>query len=95
MYRQRAAPRGRRWQKPRRAAVANQQGQGIGNFFRAAKNIAKSEIACNIGKKHLNICQTFMKICQEKYKIKNLEKYLIRIAQKNWLDVDQVMDKIN
>ena len=44
---------------------------------------------------HLNICQTFMKICQEKYKIKKLEKYLIEIAQKNWLDMDRVMEKIN
>ena len=35
-----------------------------------------------------------MKICQEK-KIKNLKKYLIWIAQKNWLDTDQVMDKTN
>ena len=37
----------------------------------------------------------FMKICKEKQRIKNLNKYLIWIAQKNWLDMDQVMDKIN
>ena len=27
--------------------------------------------------------------------MKNLKKYLIQMAQKNWLDTDQVMDKIN
>ena len=78
-------------------AAANQQGQGIGNFFRVAKKIAKSKIArlVTYGKKHLNICHTLMKNCQEKQKIKNLKIYLIRIAQKNWLDMDRVMDKIN
>ena len=48
MYRLQAAPRGQRRQ-PRQAP--NQQGQGIGNFFRVAKKIAKSKTARNIGKK--------------------------------------------
>ena len=66
VYRQWAAPRS--WGRPqsRQVADANQQGQEIGDFFRVAKKIAKKKIAQNIGKKHLNICQTFMKICQEK-----------------------------
>ena len=33
--------------------MANQQGQGIGNFFRVAKNIAKSKTSHNIGKNAL------------------------------------------
>ena len=47
VYRQRATPRGRRRQQPRQAAAANQQGQGIGDFLRVAKKIAKSKIARN------------------------------------------------
>ena len=53
VFRQRAAPRGRRRRQPRQAAAENQQGQGIGSFFRVAKKIAKSKIARNIGKKTL------------------------------------------
>ena len=42
VYRQRAVPRSRRRQQPRQAAAAaNQQGQGIGNFFRVAKKNCK------------------------------------------------------
>ena len=37
----------------RQVAAANQQGQWIGNFFIVAKKIAKSKIACNVGKKAL------------------------------------------
>ena len=37
LYRQWAAPRGRRRQQPRQAAAANQQGQGIDNFFQGSK----------------------------------------------------------
>ena len=48
VYRLQAAPRGQR-QQTRQAP--NQQGQGIGNFFRVAKKIAKSKTARNIGKK--------------------------------------------
>ena len=66
MYRQWAAPRGQRSRQPKQEAVANQQGQGIGDFFRVAKKIAKGKIACNVGTKLLNICQTFMKICHKK-----------------------------
>ena len=33
--------------------MANQQGQGIGNFFRVTKNIAKSKTSHNIGKNAL------------------------------------------
>ena len=53
VYRQQAAPRGRRWQQPTQAAAANQQGQGIDDFLKVAKQIAKSKIARNIGKKAL------------------------------------------
>ena len=53
MFRQPAVPRGRRRRQPRQATAENQQGQGIGSFFRVVKNIAKSKIACNIGKKTL------------------------------------------
>ena len=45
VHRQRAVQRGRRQWQPRQVAVANQQGQGIGNFFRVAKKIAKNKIA--------------------------------------------------
>ena len=41
VYRQRAAPRGRRWQ-PRQ--VANQQGQGIGNFLRWQKKLQRVKL---------------------------------------------------
>ena len=91
MYRQWVAPTGQRRQQPRQAAAANQQGQGIGNFFRVSKKIAKSKIACNIGKKALEYLPDVYENLSGK--IKN--KYLIWIAQKNWLDMDQVMDKIN
>ena len=73
--------------------MANQQGQGIGDFFRVAKKIAKSKIACNIGNKALQYLPDVYENLLGK--IKNLKKYLIQIAQKNWLDMDQVMDKIN
>ena len=63
VYRQRAVPRGRRRQPKQ---VANQQGQGIGNFFEMEKKIAESKIAHNMGKRCLSICQMFMKICQKK-----------------------------
>ena len=53
IYSQWAAPRGRRRWQPRLAAVANQQGKEIGDFFRVARKIAKSKIACNIGEKAL------------------------------------------
>ena len=53
VYRQRAAPRGRRRRQSRQAAAVNQQGQGIGNIFRAAKKFAKSKIVHNLGKKSL------------------------------------------
>ena len=53
MYRQQTVPRGRRWQQPTQAAAANQQGQGIDDFLKVAKQIAKSKIAHNIGKKAL------------------------------------------
>ena len=45
VYRQRAAPRGRRRQQPRQAAAANQQGQGLA--VSVAKKIAKNKIARN------------------------------------------------
>ena len=94
MYRQRAAPRGQRRQQPRKEGAANQQGQGIGDFFRAAKKIAKSKIACNIGKKALEYLPDVYENLSQKIK-KNLTKYLIRIALKNWLHMDRVMNKIN
>ena len=60
VYRQRAAPRGRKWQ-PRQ--VANQQGQRIGDFKKKKKKIAKNKIACNIGKRALEYLPDVMKIC--------------------------------
>ena len=48
VYRLQASPRGQRRQTRQ---APNQQGQGIGNFFRVAKKIAKSKTARNIGKK--------------------------------------------
>ena len=93
VYRQQAAPRGRRWQ-PRQ--VANQQGQGIGNFFKMAKKIAKSKIACNIGKKALEYLPDVYENLSGKIKNKKLKKkYLIQTVQKICLDTDQIMDKIN
>ena len=74
MYRQRPTPRGRRRQQPRQAAAANQQGQGIGNFFRVAKNIAKSEIACNIGKKELEYLPDVYENLSGKIQNKKLRK---------------------
>ena len=44
MSRQRATPRGRRQRQPRQAAAENQQGQGIGNFFRVAKKLQKVKL---------------------------------------------------
>ena len=44
VYRQRATPRGRRQRQPRQAAAENQQGQGIGNFFRVAKKLQKVKL---------------------------------------------------
>ena len=53
MYKQWAAPRGRRRWQSRQAAAANQEGQGIGDFLGVATKIAKSKTACNIGEKAL------------------------------------------
>ena len=75
MYRQRAVPRSRRRQQPRQAAAAaNQQGQGIGNFFRVAKKTAKSKIARNIGKKALEYFPDVYENLSGKIKNKKLEK---------------------
>ena len=74
MYRQRAAPRGQRRRQPRQAAAANQQGQGIGESFRAAKKIAKSKIACNIGKKALEYFPDIYENLSGKIKNKQLKK---------------------
>ena len=44
VYRQQAALRGwRQWQS-RQVTAANQQGQGIGDFFRVAKKIGKRKL---------------------------------------------------
>ena len=69
----RAAPRGRRRWQPRHVAAANQQGQGIGNFFRVAKTIAKSKIACNIGKKALEYLPDVYENLSGKVKNKKLK----------------------
>ena len=74
VYRQRAAPRGQRRRQPRQAAAANQQGQGIGESFRAAKKIAKSKIACNIGKKALEYFPDIYENLSGKIKNKQLKK---------------------
>ena len=60
-----------------------------------AKKIAKSKIARNIGKKALEYLPDTYESLSGKLKNEKLKKYLIRIAQKNWLDIDRVMDKIN
>ena len=75
--------------------MANQQGQGIGNFFRVAKNIAKSKISHNIGKNALEYLPDVYENLSGKIKNKKNGKYLIWRAQKNWLDMDRVMEKIN
>ena len=72
MYRQRAAPRGRRRRQLRQVVVANQQGQGIGDFFRVAKKIAKSKIACNIGTKALEYLPDVYENLSQKIKNKKL-----------------------
>ena len=76
VFRQQAKPRGwRRWQH-RQAAAENQQGQGIGNFFRVAKKVAKSKIACNIGKKALEHLPHVYENLSGKIKNKKLKKYI-------------------
>ena len=74
MYRQRAAPRGRRQQQPRQAAAANQEGQEIGDFFRVAKKIGKCQIARNIGKKALEYLPGVYVNLSGKLKIKKIKK---------------------
>ena len=73
VYKQRAAPRG--WRRQPRQ-VANQQGQGIGNFFKMAKKLAKSKIARNIGKKALQYLPDVYENFSEKIKNKKLKKIL-------------------
>ena len=73
VYRQRAAPKGRRRQ-PRQAA--NQQGQEIGYFFKMAKKIEKSKIACNIGKKVLEYSPDVYENLSGKVKNKKLKEIL-------------------
>ena len=80
VYRQRAAPRGQRWQ-PRQ--VANQKEQGIGNFFKMAKKVAKSKIACNIGKKALEYFPDIYENLSGKIKNKKLKKILDSDSAKN------------
>ena len=74
MFRQRAVPRGQRQWQPRQAAVEYQQGQGIDNFFRVVKIIAKSKIARNIGKKALEYLPDVYKNLSGKVKNKKLKK---------------------
>ena len=51
-----------------------QQGQGIDNFFRVVKIIAKSKIARNIGKKALEYLPDVYKNLSGKVKNKKLKK---------------------
>ena len=74
VYRQRAAPKGRQRQ-PRQAA--NQQGQGIGCFFKMAKKIEKSKIACNTGKKVLECLPDVYENLSGNVKNKKLKEILI------------------
>ena len=74
MYRQQTVPRGRRWQQPTQAAAANQQGQGIDDFLKVAKQIAKSKIAHNIGKKALEYLPDVYENLSRKVKNKKLKK---------------------
>ena len=74
VYRQGAAPRGRRRRQPRQAAAANQQGQGIGDIFRSAKKIAKSKIVHNLGKKALEYLPDVYENLSGKIKNKKLKK---------------------
>ena len=61
-----------------------------------AKKIAKSKIACNIGKKALEYLPDVYENLSGKIKNKKLKKkYLIQTVQKICLDTDQIMDKIN
>ena len=69
-----ATPRCRRRQQPRQVAAANQQGQGIGDFFWVAKKIAKSKIARNIGKKALEYLPDAYENLSRKIKNKKLKK---------------------
>ena len=52
--------------------MANQQRQGIGDFFRVAKKIAKSKIACDIGKKALEYLPDIYENLSGKIKNKKL-----------------------
>ena len=81
VYRKRAAPRCRRRQP---VSAENQQGQGIGDFFRVAKKIAKSKIARNIGKKALEYLTDVYENLSGKIKNKKLKKIFDSVAQKNW-----------
>ena len=91
MYRQRAAPRCQRRQP---ALAENQQGLGIGDFFRVAKKIAKGKIARNIGKKALQYLPDVYENLSGKIKNKELKKIFDSVVQKNWWDTDRVIDKI-
>ena len=62
------------WQSRQVAAAANQQGWGIGDFFRVAKKIAQSKIARNIGKKALEYLPDVYKNLSGKIKNKELKK---------------------
>ena len=55
-------------------AVANQQGQGIGDSFWVAKKIAKSKIVRNIGKKALEYLPDVYENLSRKIKNKKLKK---------------------
>ena len=72
VYRQRTALRGRRRRQPTQAAMENQQGQGIGNYFSVAKNIAKSKIVRSIGKKALEYLPDIYENLSGKIKNKKL-----------------------
>ena len=73
----------RRWCQPRQAVAANQQGQGIGNFFMVAKKYCKSKIAHNIGKKALEYLPDVYGNSSRKIKNKKtLKKYLIQITHR-------------
>ena len=76
MYRQRAVLRGWRRRQPRQTTAENHQGQGIDDLLRAAKKIAKSKIACNIGKKALKYWPDIYENLSGKIKDRNLREIL-------------------
>ena len=88
-------PKGKRRRTQAGASPAVQQGQRIGDIFRFAKKLAKSKVACNIGKMALEQLPGGVEKLSGKVNNKRLKEMLGSENVKNLVDYGVAYGKKN